>query len=87
MELDIVMLSVLMISSLLMDKLMSRTGQMIKDTMAAAVQRWIFLNQINMPMLILLMFAQFQATIDVRVKNAEMVNRDKMVIVTRMDVT
>lgn len=87
MEQDIVMLSALMISSLLMDRLMLRTGRMIKDTMEVVAHNWMFLSPINMLMLILLMFVQFQAITVVRVRNAEMVNRDKMGTVIKMAVT
>jgi hypothetical protein len=87
MEQDIAMLSALMILNLSMDKLMSRTGRMIKATMEAVVHNLISLNQISMPMPILLMCAQFQAITVVRVRNVEMAKRDNRATVIRMDVT
>ena len=84
MEQDIVMLNVLMISNSSVERLTVKNGKMIEDITAAVVLSLMFGRRINMQMLTLPIHAQFQDTIDVREKNAEMELKDKLATVIKM---
>lgn len=85
MEQDIVMHNVLMILNLFKDKLIVKTGEMIKENMEVAVLNLMFGKQINKQMLSLLILALNQEIINAKELNVVMDQIDKMVYVIRMD--
>lgn len=86
MELDIVMLNVLMIWNSFGDRLIVKTGKMIRVIMVLVVLNLMFGKLTNMLMLILLILVKLQDIIDVKEVNVEMVLKDKMEYVIKMDV-
>lgn len=84
MELDIVMLSVLMILNLFKEKPIVRTGKMTKVNMEAAVLKWIFGKPTNKQTPSLPILALNQEIINVQEKTVEMMLIDKMAFVIKM---
>ncbi len=86
MELAIVMLNALMILSLFGGKQIPKIGMMIKVTMVPVVLNLIFGKLTSMLMLTLPIHAKFQEITVVKEPNVEMVLKDRMVFVIKMDV-